>query len=123
MTAQVLRVLVVEDDADVRAMLAELLPVYCFAPVFAATGTVALDLAAQDAPDVALIDLVLPGQDGTEVAAALHVQHPRLRLVLYSGKPETEQFRAVARAMGVDQFVYVQKPFDVDALVAALRPT
>ena len=73
-TAPQLRVLIVEDHADAADSLALLLHVWGYNARVARSGFEALGLARDYRPDVALIDLMLPGMDGYEVARAMAKQ-------------------------------------------------
>ena len=77
-----LSVLVVDDDRDTAESTAYLLALHGFRAAQARTGTEALSLASADPPDVALIDLVMPGMDGFEVACRLRGPAPARRPLL-----------------------------------------
>jgi DNA-binding NarL/FixJ family response regulator len=82
----VARVLVVDDSAAFRHAAAALLTMRGFAMLPDATDrAAALDIAAtHGCPDGALVDVHLPGDDGLDVAAALHLACPSARIVLTS---------------------------------------
>ena len=65
------KILVVEDDADVRQALVLWLAGSGYAPLEAADGRTGLSLVAGEKPDAVLLDLRLPGLDGFEVLGAL----------------------------------------------------
>ena len=64
----------------------------------------ALALAASQPVDVALVDLVMPGPDGVQLAAELRVLHPNVRIVLVSGRPEAD-LRVRAEEAGAAAFL------------------
>jgi CheY-like chemotaxis protein len=71
-----MRVLVVDDNADMASSLATLLTLWGHEPFTACTGFEALEVAARCQPEVVLIDLGLPGMDGYELAGRLRgLQH------------------------------------------------
>lgn len=79
-------VLVVDDDRDIRALARLVLEVsgHPVRVVEAADGPAALAAAAQERPDLAVVDQMMPGQDGLSVIAALLVMHPGLPIALCS---------------------------------------
>ncbi|MGI4813089.1 MAG: response regulator [Janthinobacterium lividum] len=80
-----LRVLVVEDVADSRDALCELLGLLGYAPVGAASGEAAFECLQSQAFDVLLTDITLPGISGVELATRAVAQWPGLRIVFASG--------------------------------------
>jgi putative two-component system response regulator len=108
------RILVVDDDPSIRAILAGLLR-KSYTIDTAATGEIALELAAREAPAVVLLDIMLPGIDGYETCR-------RLKSSLFDGKVQVimisaassqeEQFRAFEA--GAD--AYMVKPVDANVL-------
>jgi CheY-like chemotaxis protein len=114
-----LSVLVVEDCPDTAASEVELLRLYGYDAVAAGTGPEALELADGVPPDVALIDLRLPGMDGCEVARRLRDRCPRKRplLIAVTGCG-TDADRRKTAAAGFD--LHLTKPADPDALVRVL---
>jgi CheY-like chemotaxis protein len=115
-----LRVLVVDDNADVAACLAKLLPRWGHQPRVAHTGPEALAAAAAFSPDVALLDIGLPGMSGRAVARRLRAEPGCGRPVLvalsgYGG----EEDRRRSLAAGFDY--YLVKPVDAEELHDLLR--
>jgi signal transduction histidine kinase/AmiR/NasT family two-component response regulator len=114
-----LRVLVVEDNDDAREMLRVGLVLAGHEVVEAADGPSGVELAEQTRPDVAFIDVGLPGLDGYEVARRLRargMKNSRLIALTGYGRPED---RARALEAGFDG--YIVKPVDPETLTAALR--
>jgi CheY-like chemotaxis protein len=106
-----LRVLVVDDNADMRGTLRVLLGLWGHQTAEAADGDSALGLAATFRPDAVLLDIGLPGLDGYDVARRLR-QLPGLGDVLLIavtgyGRPEDV---AACREAGFDR--HLLKPFD-----------
>jgi CheY-like chemotaxis protein len=115
-------VLIVEDDADSREMLGELVSLYGHRPLAAANATEALARARDERPDLALIDLGLPEIDGCELARLLRramVDNDGIptRLVALTGYSDSAM-RESAGAAGFD--AYVVKPVMPEALEALL---
>jgi signal transduction histidine kinase/CheY-like chemotaxis protein len=114
-----LRVLVVEDNDDAREMLRVGLVFAGHEVIEAADGPSGVELAEQTHPDVALIDVGLPGLDGYEVARRLRARGmKRPRLIALTGYGRLED-RARALEVGFDG--YLVKPVDPETLTAALR--
>jgi CheY-like chemotaxis protein len=106
-----LRVLVADDSSDFRLSLRILLGLWGHEVREAGDGHAALQSAAGDPPDVVLLDLLLPGLDGYEVARQLRLL-PGLggvRLVAVTGYGRAEE---EARLRGVSFDHYLLKPFD-----------
>jgi CheY-like chemotaxis protein len=101
--------LIVEDHADTARTLAG-----CWAQAFVALdGPTALDQARRCSPEVALIDISLPGMDGYEVARLLREQAPRIRLIALTGHDRSEYARH-SQDIGIEH--HLVKPFDLDRL-------
>jgi signal transduction histidine kinase/ActR/RegA family two-component response regulator len=119
-----LRILLVEDDREVRETLAQLLTLDEHTVECAGDGPAALGLFSPSAYDVVISDLGMPGMNGWELIAQLRERDPSLVTVLLSGwGAQIDPTEAEAR--GVD-FV-IAKPIDLEglhsALIAASQPT
>ena len=113
-------VLVVEDDAANRVLLTRLLERAGYRPVTADDGPSGLAAAFEFAPDVVLLDVVLPGMDGLEICRRLRAD-PRtvaLPVVLLTGRTSVDDVVAGLDA-GADDFL--SKPFHEAELLARLR--
>ena len=113
------RILVIEDNADARAMLRHLLEIAGHEVHEAADGRQGLEMALSIQPDVALIDLGLPGLDGYEIARRLRAADERRNILLVAvtgyGSPEDRERSLMA---GFD--VHLVKPVDPDLLAGVL---
>jgi signal transduction histidine kinase/CheY-like chemotaxis protein len=106
------RILVVEDNRDVALMLATVLERMGHVVARAHDGPAALALAATFAPDIALLDIGLPGMDGYQLGAALRAGHD-VRLVAVTGYGQ-EHDRKRSRAAGFE--AHLVKPVDLTLL-------
>lgn len=112
------RILVVDDDRD----LCDLLQRYLSEQGFVVTG--ARDAAAMDAslasatPDLVILDLMLPGEDGLSIARRLRASHPALPILMLSARGD-EVDRIVGLEVGADD--YLPKPFNPRELLARIR--
>ena len=111
------RVLVVDDEAAIRRALETNLKVRGYKVDLAATGEEALDLAARHHPDLVILDLGLPGIDGTEVVRGLR-GWTNVPIVILSARG-TETDKVAALDAGADD--YVPKPFGMNELLARVR--
>ncbi|HET9672637.1 MAG TPA: response regulator transcription factor [Actinomycetota bacterium] len=111
------RVLIVDDEAVVRDVLSRYLEEEGFRVETAADGESALDLAARSAPDVVVLDLMLPRIDGLEVLRRVRERRD-VPVVLLTAKGE-EVDRVVGLEVGADD--YVAKPFSPREVVARVR--
>jgi two-component system KDP operon response regulator KdpE len=112
------RVLVVDDEADMRRALRTGLGYRDFDVRAVATGEDALDQAASWRPDVVLLDLGLPTIDGFEVLAGLRDGDNRAAVLVVSVMPD-EKDKVRALDLGADD--YLVKPFGIEELLARIR--
>jgi two-component system alkaline phosphatase synthesis response regulator PhoP len=103
-------ILVVDDDPLVRDMLEAVLGQAGFHLVTAADGSEALRAAAEDVPDVVLLDVMMPGMDGYAVCRAMRADArlTKTRIIMLTARGSRED-RANAEAAGADAFF--TKPF------------
>ena len=111
------RVLVCDDEGQILRALRVILREAGFEGLPAASGEEALDLAAVQRPDAAIIDLVLPDIDGVEVCRCLREWSQMPIIVLSAVGEEDAKVRALAA--GADD--YVTKPFGPRELIARLQ--
>src|SRR6266536_3081488 len=111
------RVLVVDDEIQIRRTVGINLRAHGFEVDAADTGEAGLDLAARRPPDVAVVDLGLPGIGGIEVIEGIR-RWSRVPIIVLSVR-DTEADKVAALDAGADD--YVTKPFGMDELLARLR--
>jgi DNA-binding response OmpR family regulator len=114
---QPLGVLVVDDDAEIREMLADYLGEHDCAVHLAADCSEARSLLASQPIGVALLDVGLPGEDGLSFARHLR-EHHDVGIIMVSGAGDTID-RIIGLEVGADD--YLAKPFDLRELRARLR--
>jgi len=112
------RVLVVDDDPNIRLLLTATLEFAGFEVQTAPDGATALELCAARTFNLFLIDYVLPGMDGLALARAIRGQHPELPIALITGSAHLISEADLAAA-GITRLF--AKPFDLDELVAWIR--
>ena len=115
-----MRILVAEDDADIADLIAHYVRKSGWEPVVVASGDAALNAAQREAPDVAVLDIMLPGLSGLEVCRALRANPSTalLPVIMVTARAE-ESDRIVGLDLGADD--YISKPFSPNELVARIR--
>ena len=109
-------VLVIDDDPDVREFIAATLEERGYRVRSAADGEHGLKEAARERPDLVILDFIMPGLSGAEVANRLLAKRPSQSILFVSGYSETEAVRRVAPNAPL-----LAKPFRADALDKAVR--
>ena len=114
------RILVIEDENDIRQLLRFNLEREGFAVLEAADGLGGLHMATSELPDLVVLDLMLPGMDGCDVCRRLKAQPvtAAIPVLMLTARGE-EVDRIVGLTLGADD--YVVKPFSVRELVLRIR--
>jgi two-component system, NtrC family, nitrogen regulation response regulator NtrX len=107
-------ILVVDDEPNIRRLLASLLDAEGYATRTAATGEDALIAVADEEPDVVLLDLALPGASGLEILATLRTTHAALPIVMMSGRATLDD---AVRATKIGAFHFIEKPLSAEAVL------
>lgn len=115
MTNPASRILVIEDNGTVRAILAAALADAGYDVIEAADGMTGLMLAESAAPDLAVLDLHLPDLPGLEIASLFHQRLPFLVLTMDS---ESEQ---VKKCIDLGALGYLVKPPDIDGFLRQVQ--
>ena len=103
------RVLVIEDDLDIQALMQNVLEHEGFRVSTASDGQEALSM--RDRPGLIVLDWMLPGLFGDDLVGRLHTKFPHVPIVVTSGVVELAENARRAKAAG-----YLPKPFDLDQL-------
>ncbi|MDH0866753.1 response regulator [Mitsuaria sp. GD03876] len=114
------RVLLVDDVPDNLSLLHDALDEHGYTVLAATSGEAALACAQQGRPDIVLLDAMMPGMDGFEVARRLKADPStaHMPIIFMTGLTETEHLVAALQAGGVD---YVTKPLDPRAVLARMQ--
>jgi DNA-binding response OmpR family regulator len=109
------RILIAEDNAEIRALVSSILIEEGHKVSVAQNGQQALDMMLEDAPDVLVLDIMMPQMDGYSVLKELKtsgIRDTMKILVLTAKTSESDWVRGYK--LGAD--AYVTKPFDIDEL-------
>jgi CheY-like chemotaxis protein len=115
------RILVVDDDAMIRAALAEMLGRKGHEVVLAQNGTEALARQMEQPAEIMLTDIFMPGMEGLETIKRIRKMFPAVKIVAMTGRVTPDpgvDFLKVAQMLGARQTL--RKPFTAAQLVAAL---
>jgi OmpR family response regulator RpaB len=111
------RILVVDDEEQIRSVLARYLALMGYQVDTASSGEQALGLLRRSAYDVAVLDIRMPGLDGVEVMDQALKMHPDLCIIFLTGHASLESAIAAVKADAVD---YLLKPVSVRDLASAV---
>ncbi|MEO6447535.1 MAG: sigma-54 dependent transcriptional regulator [Gemmatimonadaceae bacterium] len=111
-------ILIVDDEANIRRMVGALLTSEGYEVREAADGAAGVALANETAPDVALVDLMMPGTlDGIGVLAALRSQHADLPVIMMSGRAGLAD---AVRATKLGAFNFLEKPLTPEGVLLSV---
>jgi DNA-binding response OmpR family regulator len=120
-TPDAVRVLVADDEDDIRGLVClAVAKAGCTVTASVADGAVALSVARSDLPDLAVLDVSMPGATGLEVCAALREDPATagVRILLLSAGASHDD---VARGLAAGSDAYLAKPFQISALVQQIK--
>ncbi|MDR8413369.1 response regulator transcription factor [Nonomuraea sp. 3-1Str] len=111
------RLLVVDDEPNIRELFSASLRMAGFEVFTAADGKSALRVAEERAPDLVMLDVMLPDLDGLTVATRLRSRGRRVPVLFVTAK-DTPEDRLAGLGLGED---YVTKPFSLEEVIARIR--
>ncbi|MGQ9645605.1 MAG: PAS domain S-box protein [Thermodesulfobacteriota bacterium] len=114
-------ILEVEDEIEVRKLVAQVLTNQGYTVLEASDGKEALKVVRENAGkkiDLLLTDVVMPGMSGRELAEALGLRHPKMKVLYMSGYTDDAIVHHGVLEEGIN---YIQKPFTLDALARKVR--
>jgi DNA-binding response OmpR family regulator len=118
MKAHMTKILVIDDDASDRDLLAAVLTKRGYEVILADNGGTGLMLCHRRTPDAVVLDLNMPGIDGRSILRQLRILHPTLPVVVFSGL-STEEVEQEMLNQGAT--ACIQKAFSLDQLGSALQ--
>ena len=111
-------ILIVDDEAGVRASLGAVLRDEGYAVEVAESGEACLDAMSRRVPDVILLDIWLPGMDGLATLERLRERRVDTQVIMISGHASVE---AAVRATKLGAFDFIEKPLSLEKTVLAVR--
>src|SRR5437588_2921907 len=111
-------ILVVDDDPRITDLLRRILAYEGYSVAIAASGSEALDRSLERPPDVVVLDIMLPGLDGLEVAGRLRAGGDSVPILMLTARDAVSD-RVQGLEMGADD--YLVKPFAPEELVARVK--
>lgn len=111
------KILIVDDDANIAELISLYLTKECFDTMIAPDGETALLMADSFAPNLILLDLMLPGIDGYQVCREIRAKSST-PIIMLSAKGEIFD-KVLGLELGADD--YIEKPFDTKELVARVK--
>ena len=111
------KILIVDDDENIAELVSLYLTKECFDTKIVGDGEAALEAAKSFAPDLILLDLMLPGMDGYRVCRELR-SWSQVPVIILSAKGEVFD-KVLGLELGADD--YMEKPFDSKELVARVK--
>ncbi len=112
------RILVIDDDPDIRRLLRLALEDAGYDVREAQEGENGLAIAKQEQCDLAIVDLFMPGKEGLETILALRRDMPQIKLIAMSGGSGHTDMLPAARSFGADQTIH--KPYELDTLLTSI---
>ena len=113
-----IRILIVEDEAAIRAGLMDVFVFHGYEVDYAAEGPEGLHKALNGRFDLILLDIMLPGMDGFEICNRIRARDQELPIIMLTAKSADEEI-VQGLSLGADD--YVAKPFSVVQLVARVQ--
>jgi CheY-like chemotaxis protein len=116
-----IRILLADDDETLRVVQSDFLRRFGYQVRAAEDGRAAMKGLAEQAVDLVITDMVMPGSDGVEVIRHIRKTYPKLKIIAISGGGATkrELLLDIARVLGVRRTL--EKPFTMTALLKAVR--
>jgi DNA-binding response OmpR family regulator len=113
-----IKLLLVDDEHEFVTTLAERLKMRELDPNVALDGEKALELVADEVPDVIVLDLKMPGIDGMEVLKQIKKKHPKTQVIMLTGHGSKKDEKEAKR---LGAFGYFNKPLGIDELVTHIK--
>ncbi|WP_048601527.1 response regulator [Rubeoparvulum massiliense] len=106
-------ILIVDDQFGIRALLSELFNTEGYTTLSAANGVEALQIIAQQVPDLVLLDMKIPGMDGLEILQRIREVQPDQKVVMMTAYGELNMIDKAVELGIIGHFI---KPFDIEEL-------
>lgn len=113
-----IRILLVDDEEEFVKALSERLSLRDLSSRTAFDGEQAIEFVDDNAPDIMVLDLQMPGTGGLEVLRLVKKRYPEIQVIILTGHGN-DLDEAEARSIGI--FDYLRKPVDIEVLVGRIR--
>jgi two-component system chemotaxis response regulator CheY len=114
------RILLADDDPDVRRSLGDTLTAAGYEVMLAADGAQAISIWRERGGDLVILDLFMPEKDGLETIVELRHHSPDVLIIAISGGGKTGRVDVLEDAKLLGAVATLEKPFDRDVLLAAI---
>ncbi len=114
-----MKVLLVDDEEELVATLAERLEMRGIAARFATSAETALKLLEAETFDIAVLDVKIPKVDGLALKKSIQERYPGMKFIFVTGHGSARDFECGASEVGADY--YLAKPLKIDHLIAKLN--
>ena len=112
------RILIVDDDAQIRTLLRTVLEAHGYAVRHASDGAEAANMMQAEAPDLVITDIFMPEADGFEVLTSIRKSHPHMPVIVVSGSQITPNVDFLHLAERLGAYSVLHKPFRPHELMA-----
>ncbi|BAV09618.1 DNA-binding response regulator, OmpR family, contains REC and winged-helix (wHTH) domain [Filimonas lacunae] len=113
-----IKVLYIEDEQFLGKIVKETLESRGFDVVMETNGEVAMDVFVQESPDICVLDIMLPGMNGFELAEAIRAINDDIPVIFLTAKVQTED---VVKGFKVGGNDYIRKPFSMEELIVRIE--
>jgi len=115
------KILIIDDDPQIRELLVRLMTLHGFIPLTAANGEEGLQLFRRERPDLVISDLIMPEKEGYETLRTIKTEQPGTGVFIISGggRMDAQSALSLAKQFGADRTF--SKPFSCAELIAAVR--
>jgi two-component system response regulator (stage 0 sporulation protein F) len=112
------KVLIVDDQNGIRILLMEVFSSEGYEMFQAANGRLALEIVRNDAPDLVLLDMKIPGMDGLEILKHIKEINTEIKVIMMTAYGELDMIK---EATELGALMHFTKPFDIDEMRVAVN--
>ena len=112
------KILIVDDQYGIRILLTEVLEKEGYTTFQAANGFQAIDITKEQAPDLVLLDMKIPGMDGIEILKRLKQHDETIKVIIMTAYGELDM---IQEAKDLGALTHFAKPFDIDEIRKVVR--